>query len=66
MDHALYLRGRADEFSKLAAKTTEPLAAQHFQELAMMCRESADRLERLSGARILPSLLTLTEEPRRA
>jgi hypothetical protein len=46
MDHALYLRARADEFAILAVITADPVAAQNYQELAVMCREGAERLEK--------------------
>lgn len=46
MDHAQYLRDRAAEFANLAVTTSDAMAAQNFHELAIVCRESAARLER--------------------
>ncbi|MGO8916293.1 MAG: hypothetical protein ACLQJR_10330 [Stellaceae bacterium] len=46
MDHAQYLRDRAAEFGNRAITTADPMTAQRFRELAIMCRESAERLER--------------------
>jgi hypothetical protein len=50
MDHAQYLRDRAAEFANLAVTTPDALAAQTFHELAILCRESAERLKRGSKA----------------
>ncbi|MGO8920420.1 MAG: hypothetical protein ACLQJR_31375 [Stellaceae bacterium] len=57
-DHAQYIRDRAAEFGVLAATTTEPMAAQHFHELALLCRESAERLQRHAKGRGLASFVT--------
>lgn len=46
MDHARYLRDRSAEFSNLAVTTPDALAGQNFHELAILCREAAERLER--------------------
>ena len=43
MDHAQYLRDRAADFTNAAVTTTDVLAAQSYHELAIMCRESAER-----------------------
>lgn len=43
MDHARYLRDRVT--------TTDALAAQNFHELAILSRESAERLQRGNRAR---------------
>jgi len=48
MDHTQYLRDRAAEFDNLALTTTDPMTAQYFHELAIMCRECGERLERLA------------------
>jgi hypothetical protein len=50
MDHARYLRDRAADFANLALTTTDAFAAQNFHELAILCQESAKRLERRSKA----------------
>lgn len=50
MDHAQYLRDRATEFARLARTTGDPMAAQNFCELAILCRESAERLARRADA----------------
>jgi hypothetical protein len=46
LDHAQYLRDRAAEFENRAVTTPDPLTAQNFHELAILCRECADRLAR--------------------
>lgn len=46
VDHAQYLRARAAEFANLAITTTDPVAAQNLHGLAILCQESAERLER--------------------
>ncbi len=46
MDHTQYLRDRAAEFANRAVTTPDPVAAQNFHELAILCRECADRLAR--------------------
>jgi hypothetical protein len=46
VDHAQYLRDRAAEFANRAVTTPDPLVAQNFHELAIICRECADRLAR--------------------
>lgn len=46
LDYVWYLRERAADFANRAVTTTDPLAAQSFHQLAAMCRESAERLER--------------------
>jgi hypothetical protein len=51
MDHARYLRDRAAEFANLAVTTPDALAAQNFHELAILCQESAERLDRRDKAR---------------
>jgi hypothetical protein len=51
MDHAQYLRDRAAEFTNLAVTTADVLTAQNYHGLAVMCRESAERLERRSKLR---------------
>jgi hypothetical protein len=45
MDCTQYLEDRASEFATRAAWTDDPMAAQILKELAMMCRESAERLQ---------------------
>lgn len=51
MDHAQYLRDRAARFANLALTTSDPVAARNFHELAILCGESAERLDRLASAR---------------
>jgi hypothetical protein len=46
MDHAKYLRDRAAEFANMAVTTADAVVAQNFHELAILCRESAERLDR--------------------
>ena len=46
MDYAQYLKDRAADFANLAVTTTDSLAAQNLHQLAIICRESADRLAR--------------------
>lgn len=48
MNHAQYLRDRAAEFSNIALTTSDAVAAQNFHELAILCREGAERLARRS------------------
>ena len=50
MDYVRYLRERAADFDNRAVTTIDLLAAQSFHQLATMCRESADRLERRAKA----------------
>jgi hypothetical protein len=45
MDCTQYLQDRASEFAARAVWTDDPMAAQILKELAMMCRESAERLQ---------------------
>ena len=45
MDCTQYLQDRASEFATRAVRTDDPMAAQILNELAMMCRESAERLQ---------------------
>jgi hypothetical protein len=52
MDYAKYLRERAAEMSELALTATEPAASVEFFKLASLCRDSAERVERLSPARL--------------
>ena len=51
MDYAKYLRERAAEMSELALTATEPAASVEFFKLASLCRDSAERVERLSKGR---------------
>jgi hypothetical protein len=51
MDYAKYLRERAAEMSELALTATEPAASVEFFKLASLCRDSAERVERLSPGR---------------
>jgi hypothetical protein len=51
MDHAKYLRDRAAEFANRAATAADALAAQNLHELAILCREGAERLERREKAK---------------
>ncbi len=51
MDYAKYLRERAAEMSELALTATEPAASVEFFKLASLCRDSAERVERLSQGR---------------
>lgn len=51
MDYAKYLQGRATQFAEKAAMTTDATLAQNFRELAMLCRQSAERLERREKAK---------------
>jgi hypothetical protein len=51
MDYARYLRERAAEMSELALTATEPAASVEFYKLASLCRDSAERIERLSRGR---------------
>jgi len=51
MDYAKYLRERAAEMSELALTATEPAASVEFFKLASLCRDSAERIERLSKGR---------------
>ncbi len=46
MDYAQYLKDRAADFANLAVTTRDSMAAQNLHELAIICRESADRLAR--------------------
>ena len=46
MDHAQYLRDRAAEFANMAVTTADAVVARNFHELAILCQESADRLDR--------------------
>jgi hypothetical protein len=48
MNHAQYLRDRAAEFSNIALTTSDAVTAQNFHELAILCREGAERLARRS------------------
>jgi hypothetical protein len=52
MDYATYLRERAAEMSELALTATEPAASVEFFKLASLCRDSAERVERLSQRRL--------------
>lgn len=52
MDYARYLRERAAEMSELALTATEPAASVEFFKLASLCRDSAERVERLSQGRL--------------
>ena len=52
MDYARYLRERAAEMSELALLATEPAASVEFYKLASLCRDSAERVERLSRGRL--------------
>jgi hypothetical protein len=52
MDYAKYLRERAAEMSELALTATEPAASVEFFKLASLCRDSAERVERLSPGRL--------------
>jgi hypothetical protein len=54
MNHAQYLRDRAAEFSNIALTTSDAVAAQNFHELAILCREGAERLARRSLAPFTP------------
>jgi hypothetical protein len=45
MDCTQYLQDRASEFATRAVWTDDPMAAQILKELAIMCRESAERLQ---------------------
>ena len=59
MDHAQYLRNRAVEFANLAVTTPDATVAQNFHQLAILCQESADRLDHraeVERRRILLSL----------
>ena len=47
MDYLKYLRDRAAEMSEFALSATEPASSEFFK-LASLCRDSADRVERLS------------------
>jgi hypothetical protein len=47
MEYSKYLRERAAEMSEFALTATEPAASEFFK-LASLCRDSADRIERLS------------------
>jgi hypothetical protein len=47
MEHPKYLRERAAEMSEFALTATEPASSEFFK-LASLCRDSADRIERLS------------------
>jgi hypothetical protein len=60
MDYAKYLRERAAEMSELALTATEPAASVEFFKLASLCRDSAERVERLSQGRAW--LVVRTEE----
>lgn len=50
MDHAQYLRDRAAEFANMAVTTADAMVAQNFHELAILCRESAERIDRRARA----------------
>ena len=50
MDHARYLRDRAAEFANLGVTTSDAVAAQNFHEMAILCRECAERMERRAKA----------------
>jgi hypothetical protein len=54
MNHAQYLRDRAAEFSNIALTTSDAVTAQNFHELAILCREGAERLARRSLAPVAP------------
>jgi hypothetical protein len=54
MNHAQYLRDRAAEFVNIALTTSDAVAAQNFHELAIMCREGAERLARRAPAPSAP------------
>ena len=47
MDYPKYLRDRAAEMRELSLTATEPASSEFFK-LASLCRDSADRVERLS------------------
>ena len=51
MDHAQYLRERAAEFANRATTTADLMASQNFHQLAIICEESAERLERRATAK---------------
>lgn len=46
MDHAQYLRDRAADFANMAVTTADAVVAQNFHELAILCRECAERIDR--------------------
>ncbi|HWI29392.1 MAG TPA: hypothetical protein VN668_20630 [Stellaceae bacterium] len=46
MDTAKYLRDRAAEFANRAVTTADAVEAQNLHELSILCRESAERLDR--------------------
>jgi hypothetical protein len=50
LDYAQYLRDRAADFANRALTAADPLVARNFHELAILCRESADRLARRTEA----------------
>jgi hypothetical protein len=58
MDHAQYLRDRAAEFGNRAISTADPMTAQRFHEFAILCCESAERLERRAREREPAPLVT--------
>jgi hypothetical protein len=47
MDHSKYLRDRAAEMSEFALTAPEPASSEFFK-LASLCRDSADRVDRLT------------------
>ncbi|HWI28867.1 MAG TPA: hypothetical protein VN668_17960 [Stellaceae bacterium] len=51
MDNAKYLRDRAAEFANRAAATGDAFEAQNLHELSIICRESAERLDRRTKAK---------------
>ena len=51
MDAAKYLRDRAAEFANRAVTTGDAFEAQNLHELAILCREGAERLERRDRAK---------------
>jgi hypothetical protein len=55
LDYAQYLRDRAADFANRALTAADPLIAQNFHELAILCRESADRLARRAEATRAPA-----------
>lgn len=45
MDYSRYLRSKAAEFNNFGITVRDPIAAQSFYELAMLCEERAAKMD---------------------
>ena len=63
MDHARYLRDRAAEFANLTVTTADAMVARNFHELAILCQDSADHLDRRAEVEGRGALLIMMAHP---